>query len=156
MPENLSFSATVQAFAKKVKARELAIFRESSQRVIDEMREPISLGGRLPFKTGFLRASLMASLGDPGFSVTYRHSGTVAVPQNDTAVSLVIAGATITDRINAIFTASYAMRMEYGFVGADSLGREYNQSGYGFVRSAAQRWKTIVREVCAEVKAKIP
>jgi hypothetical protein len=38
----------------------------------------------------------------------------------------------------------YARRLNYGFTGTDSLGRQYNQRGYFFVDLAAQRWQQIV------------
>lgn len=50
------------------------------------------------------------------------------------------------------FQANYARRMNYGFVGEDSLGRTYNQSGFGFVEKAAARWPFIVDAAAAKVR----
>jgi len=42
--------------------------------------------------------------------------------------------------------------MNYGFVGTDSLGRTYNQTGFGFVDAVAQRWPQIVIQAEAKVR----
>lgn len=44
--------------------------------------------------------------------------------------------------------------MNYGFVGTDSLGRTYNQEGYGFVDGVVQRWQQIVTEAEAKVRGR--
>lgn len=49
------------------------------------------------------------------------------------------------------YQANYARRINYGFVGEDSLGRNYNQAGRGFVERAAAKWPTIVAEAAARV-----
>lgn len=159
--QNLSFSAQVDAWVKQVKTRELAVFKESAQRVISEMQTPVKAGGRMPVDTGFLRASLQATIGtpssaDPG-TPRKRQNGEEGVifPLDAGQVALVIADAKLGDTIYATYGAAYARRLEYGFVGEDSLGRSYNQAGKGFVRSAAQKWPQIVGQVSAELKTRI-
>jgi hypothetical protein len=44
-------------------------------------------------------------------------------------------------------TAKYARRVEFGFIGKDSLGRTYNQAGCGFVRAALGKADQIAAEV---------
>jgi hypothetical protein len=46
--------------------------------------------------------------------------------------------------------AIYAPRQNYGFVGTDSLGRTYNQSGAFFVEGAGAKWEQFVKEAEAE------
>lgn len=151
--QNLSFSAQVDAWVKQVKTREVAVFKESAQRVISEMQTPEGAGGRMPVDTGFLRASIQATLGAPATGFL---SPLVDAPSPDAGqVALVIAGAELGDTIFATYGAEYARRQEYGFVGEDSLGRSYNQAGKGFVRSAAQKWPQIVGQVSAELKTRI-
>lgn len=157
----LSFGAQVGEWVKKVKTRELAVFRESAQRVIGEMQTAEGAGGRMPVDTGFLRASLQATIGAPAGGATgkplKRTKGQEGVIYHLDAgqVALVIAGAELGHTIYATYGAAYARRMEYGFVGQDSLGRTYNQAGKGFVRSAAQKWPQIVAAVSAELKTRI-
>jgi hypothetical protein len=74
---------------------------------------------------------------------------------NDGQISLVIAGAQLGETVFLGFQAAYAMRMEYGFVGADSLGRYFNQQGYGFVRLTAQRWPEIVEESARKIQGRV-
>lgn len=64
----------------------------------------------------------------------------------DSGVEMVIQGAEIGDTIYLGFQAAYALRMEYGFVGQDSLGRNYNQRGFGFVEKTGERWPQIVKQ----------
>jgi hypothetical protein len=40
--------------------------------------------------------------------------------------------------------------LEFGFVGTDSLGREYHQAGRAWVRLAQQQWPQIVARTAAE------
>jgi len=141
-----SFAASVGAWARQTEARTLAVHRHAVQTLAEEVRKVIPEGGHMPVDTGFLRASLMAStaamprLEAPGEAKTYSE----ASGQSD--IVLVLAGATLYQKIYLGFTAVYARRLEYGFEGEDVLGRTYHQQGYGFVRLTAQRWKKIVAE----------
>ena len=136
------FGAQVRAFAEKAKSMQLAIFRESAQRLMEEANTPEGQGGRMPVDTGFLRNSSAASL-----------EGMPTDGARDPP--LVFAGMDLGQTVWAGWTAAYAMRMEHGFYGEDSLGRTYAQAGKGFARAAAQRWDFIVSEVAAEVKGRM-
>lgn len=149
-----SFSAQVSEWVKEIKERQIAVRNEAAQRVIEVMQTPVGKGGNLPFDTGFLRASLMAVIGEAKFELTEAPHGAGAVPYNAGQVTLIIAKAELSDPIEAVYTAKYARRMEYGFVGKDSLGRTYNQAGRRFVALAAQQWPRIVAEVATEAKAR--
>ncbi|MFG1330199.1 HK97 gp10 family phage protein [Xanthobacter autotrophicus] len=151
---NLSFSAQVDAWVKEVKTRELAVFRGSAQRVIAEMQTPAGDGGRMPVDTGFLRASLQMTLNAPAtgpLQKPLKGSGRLGTGQFDFRFD----HAELGDMIYATYGAAYARRLEYGFVGQDSLGRTYNQVGKAFVRSAAQKWGQIVAQVSTELKARV-
>lgn len=144
----LSFAAQVSDWAKAEMDRQEAIFQTAAQMVADEVRLTVHQGGRMPIDTGNLRRSLMAS--------------TTAMPSvkqdqsefTDQGVEMVIAGAELGGTVYLGFQANYALRMEYGFVGADSLGRMYNQAGFGFVSATAQRWLQIVAEAEAIVRGR--
>lgn len=45
----------------------------------------------------------------------------------------------------------YAFRIEYGFVGSDSLGRHYHQTGHYMVNNAAAKWDYYVELAVEEV-----
>lgn len=137
------FSAQVAAFRDKCNRRGLAIFRQSAQEVAQRAGVPEARGGKMPVDTGNLRNSVGASTtGMPG--------------ANAQPPELVLLTVQLGDSIYVGWTAAYAMRMEYGFQGEDSLGREYSQAGKGFLRSQVQLWPAIVAEVTAEVRRRFP
>lgn len=149
-----SFSAQVSDWVKATKERQVAVRREAAQRVIAVMQTPVGQGGNLPLDTGFLRASLLAAVGAANFDIKEAPASGGAARYDAGQVSLIIAKAELSDPIVAVYTAKYARRMEYGFVGEDSLGRTYNQAGRRFVALAAQQWPRIVNEVAAEAQSR--
>lgn len=153
--QRVNFDAAVSAWVKQTQARMTAVFRESAQRVIEEMTTPVGAGGNMPVVTGFLRASLRVSIGGNPLLKTINNPSRAVVAFAPT-YSLTLASAKIGDVITAVFIANYAQRIENGFVGTDASGREYNQGGRHFVKLAAQRWPTIVRQVCAELRNRNP
>lgn len=146
MPGQSSFSAQVSAWVAATQQRSTAVFRESAERVIEQMQTPVAAGGNMPVDTGFLRASLQASTSQPqpinpgaapAEGSTHTYSAGVA--------SLVITGAELGQTVFATYTAAYAAEQEYG-----ARGRE----GRGFVRLAAQQWPQIVSRVSAELQSR--
>jgi hypothetical protein len=148
------FDAQVSAWVAKTQRRMKAVRDESTQRVLAVANTTVGEGGNLPFKTGFLRASLKVGIGAVQFAAI-KPAADGAVPSYDaSAAALTISNAKIEDTITAMWTAAYAARMNYGFVGKDSLGREYNQKGYKFRDLAVQQWPRIVSEVCKEAQTR--
>ena len=146
--EGLSFAAQVSEWAKAELEREEAVFQTAAQEVANEVRTPVAEGGRMPVDLGNLRRSLMASTSD---MPTIRADKTEF---QDSGIELVIAGSQLGDTVYLGFQAAYAARMNYGFVGTDSLGRTYNQAGFGFVDAVAQRWPQIVTQAEAKVRSR--
>ncbi|MBA9034931.1 hypothetical protein [Rhizobium leguminosarum] len=144
--ENLSFAAQVSEWAKSEMERSKTVFQTAAQEVANEVRTPVAEGGRMPLKTGNLRRSLMASTAD----MPRIQEGKTTF--SDSGIEMVIAGAELGSTIYLGFQAAYAARMNYGFVGTDSLGRTFNQTGYGFVDAVAQRWPQIVIQAEATVR----
>lgn len=140
-----TFTAKVAGRVKEIKALQLAVFRESAQRTVEVMQTPRAAGGNLRVDTGFLRASLLAGVGDVNFAITLKPEAEGKYAWDAGAVSLVIANADITDRITVVYTANYARPREYGSRG---------QPGDRFVGLAAQQWARTVAEVSAEATAK--
>lgn len=145
----LDFGAAVNAWTRRSNKRLTAVFRESAERTMDAAQATIPSGGNLPIKTGFLRATGQAGIGAMPTGPTQPGEGK---PQTG-AYTLVINNAKVGDTLYFGWTAAYARRMEYGFVGTDSLGRTYNQAGFGFVRLAVQNWQQTVKQVIAEAMA---
>lgn len=155
-----SFTAQIDEWVGAQEKLLQQIFIAAALRVIEEMqrvgpskKNPGGAGGHMPVDTGFLRASLVATLNTPSSAVTVPSENVTAVTANVGQVEMIVLAAKLGDSIYAVYTAAYARRMEYGFVGTDALGREFNQSGYGFVRLAAEQWPNLVKEVVAKAKA---
>lgn len=146
--EGQSFAAQVSAWASAEMERAEAVYQTAAQTVANEVRTPVAAGGRMPVKTGNLRRSLMASTSSMPTIIEGKQQF------SDSPIELVIAGAELGGTVYLGFQAAYAARMEYGFVGEDSLGRAYNQTGFGFVTSVSQRWAQIVAEAEATVRGR--
>lgn len=148
-----SFSAMVGKQIARCEKRSEAVFKLATQELF------ILAVNNAPYKTGFLKASFVASNGAPTpLKPTPREAsaGATNVAAAQAAFQLVINDAKLGDTIYGNWTAVYARRIEYGFVGEDSLGRKYNQKGNGMTRRAAQKWKSIVREQAQIVRARYP
>ncbi|SFS42277.1 hypothetical protein [Brevundimonas viscosa] len=140
-----SFSAQISAFVAKTKERREAVHKESAQRVVEVMQTPRGLGGNLRVNTGFLRASLIGTTSVALPATREKPDGPAAFSYDAGQISLVIAGAEITQPLTFVYTANYARPREYGARG---------QPGDRWVALAAQRWPQIVSSVCDEVKAR--
>lgn len=149
---NVAFSTEIDAWVAETKARREAVFRKSSERLAEAMKDPANI----PIKTGFLRRSLKASTAAmPQIDPDARPAPGGTYADDGSAIAVVIANAGIDDTIYLGFTAAYAARQNYGFTGTDSLGRQFNQAGRGFVDLAVQRWPQIVGEAAEELKARV-
>lgn len=137
------FGQQISAWRDREQLKLLAIFRESAQAVAEEANTPEANGGRLPVDTGNLMNSQAGS--------------TSGMPSSASQpVALALLATNLGDTFYLGWTAAYALRQEHGFMGADSLGREYAQQGKGFARAAAQNWAFIVDRVTGEVKRRYP
>lgn len=154
MAKQGSFAATVDAWVAETKERMTAVRNIAVEKTVEQMQNPTGKGGALPLDTGFLRASLQAVQGDALPAMTENESPEGRFVYNTASLTSVLATAPLTAPVSIIYTAKYARRMEYGFVGKDSLGREYNQQGFGFVRLAAMNWVKNVEAAAAEVRAR--
>lgn len=119
-----------------------ALLRNSVQALATEASTTIPNGGRVPEKTGNLARSVVVSNQEPNV-LLYG-------PANPNALSGV---ATINpgETVYIGWQAVYARRQNYGYTGTDSLGRTYNQSGFGFAEAAAAKWPAIVAEQAAKM-----
>lgn len=118
-----------------------ALLRNSVQALATEASTTIPNGGRVPVKTGNLGRSVVVDNKPPQVID--------GLAKGD--FSLGIAAIKPGDTIYIGYTAKYARRQNYGFVGTDSLGRTYSQSGFGFAEAAAAKWPAIVAEQAAKM-----
>jgi hypothetical protein len=139
------FAAQVSAFVAETKERMDLVHKESTSRVISLMQMPVGAGGNMPVDTGFLRASLVAGIGKVSEPTRRPPETDAPVSWDASAIDLVIMAASITDPIEARYTAVYARKAEYG---------GENRPARRFVALAAQQWPRIVNEVCVEAQAR--
>lgn len=144
MTSNLSFSKAVGEWASQTQQRLSAVHRRSVVLLAEEMITTKAQGGRLPFDTGNLARSQLAS--------TEAMPKTAAGPFPGSNVGAVAATLQPEQAVWIGYQAAYARRMNYGFVGADSLGRNYNQAGNHFVEGAIAKWPQIVSQAVAQIK----
>ena len=136
-----SYSAAIDDWIAKSERRITAVFKDSTQDLIDAAQKPRAKGGNLPVDTGFLRNSMVSGLNG---------STSLKGPVN---VSLTIGRAVLGDTISVGWTAEYARRIEYGFQGEDKAGRTFNQEGARFVGQAASQWQQFVNNNAARARA---
>ena len=146
-----TFSASLDQFAIKTAAKMKHVATQAIQDVVEAAQTPqvaITKGatsfeeGKIPVASGDLQNSLTSSANGAG--------GTAGA----TSYEAVITGYELGDVLQFAWTMEYAMRIELGFVGTDSLGRTYNQAGRHFVGQNAAEFARFVAERAAEVKDK--
>ncbi|WP_244424753.1 hypothetical protein [Methylobacterium nodulans] len=137
---------------QQTKARMDAVFRTATLRLIQLMQTP---GSYVPLDTGALRASLVVVVNGPPPQPREEEPKHPTTTWDESMVISTIATAHAGDVITAAYTTAYARRLEYGFVGQDSLGRNINQAGLGWTRRAAQQWPRLVEEAARDAQAAV-
>jgi hypothetical protein len=149
-----SFEASVKQFTIEAKENASLIFRTAADKLHKDVITPkgsqnrdaigpaIDQGGNLPHDTGNLGRSLAVSTTD----FPEVDAGLASYSDMSSTDSFTISGLDFGDTLYMGFQAVYAPRMNYGFVGTDSLGRQYNQSGHFFVELSAAKWQQFVSE----------
>lgn len=130
----------MRQWTERQKANAALIVRQSIQDVSEIAQTPKAKGGRMPVDKGILRNSFTAAL-----------NGTTSLT-GPNAYEAVLGAFEVGDTFIGGWTVDYALRMEKGFVGQDSLGRTYNQQGNFFMESALQQWAAINERNAAKVK----
>lgn len=142
-----SFAASVGKWASASEARITAVYRRSVEMLADEMTKTKAEGGRVPFLTGNLYRSLRAS------KTEMPPMGEIPFESQD--IGIVTARLQPSEPVWLGYQANYARRMNSGYIGADSLGRVYNQQGHYFVEGAIAEWPQIVSKAAKEMQTKV-
>lgn len=143
------FHLDIVAWCNKVNADIRATYIETIQDINEQIvvRSP-GPPGKNGKATGFLRGSWHAAL-------NHVPTGRGARGVNPTSrLNFVAAQIQIGDVYYLGNTAKYARRLEYGFVGTDSLGRTFNQAGRFWVQGVMNQATAIAREAAIRVGAK--
>ncbi|MGS1095873.1 HK97 gp10 family phage protein [Aquamicrobium terrae] len=142
-----SFSATIEGWVKRVHEAEAAVFKEAAQELVEQLNDqitemiyetPESPGYK---RTGFLRASLMAST--EAMPRLEQDNPGLPVGADAGDVILVIAGAELGQTIFLGYTAKYGAMVALG---------TSKMAPRPWVDLVAQRWPEIVSTVAARVK----
>lgn len=129
-----TFKAQIDEIIRKDKALLDAVVRQSVQDVIDDAQLSKQKGGRMPVKTGFLRASGKISFtGMPSGPTRDMTDKTYKEPSYETRLASFKAGG----RLFFGWTAIYAGKQEF-----------LN----GFLSGAVQKWQSIVSKNVARAK----
>lgn len=139
-----TFSDQVLQFNADAKENASLILRTAVDGLHKEIVRTKASGGNLPFDTGNLGRSVEVS------TVTFPEVDQDEREYSAPDVSFTLNGIEYGDPVYIGVRASYGPRMNYGFVGQDSLGRNYNQAGNYFVERGGSMWPQLVKE--AEAK----
>ncbi len=128
--------------------------RETEERSTDAYREGVkdfydAMAAATPVDTGNLRNSLVAT--KSGYAETQNPTGPGYANSGVSQSYMEIDSLTLGDRISLIYRATYARRLNYGFVGVDSLGRYYNQAGRHWIEAVGGRYRSIMRSAASRL-----
>lgn len=129
------------AWAGNASAMLTALLRNSVQELAKEASRTVNEGGRVPVKTGNLSRSVVVDNKPPQIIEG------LATGDYSLGIAAIVPGETVYIG----WQAAYAKRQNFGFVGADSLGRVYNQAGFGFAEATAAKWPSILAAQAAKL-----
>lgn len=129
---------------KATQPRMTAVLKRAIELFADELRTGTQNGGLTPWVTGNMVRSILAELN----SIVQTKEGEFTTA-GDVGAAIAMMGP--DDVISIGFQAIYAARVNYGFVGQDSLGRNYNQEGAHFLEAAIAKWPEIVQRAATEI-----
>jgi len=109
----------------------------------------LALRDATPIDTGALRASMAVGVNGNVPSGPFNEYGSVS---NDTEALSQIGRLKLGDKCTIVWRAPYAMRLEYGFIGMDRLGRYYNQAGRFFAAAVSSRYVSIMRAAASRLR----
>lgn len=144
-----TFAAQIADFKGKTLKKMRFVAVNSIQDVLEAAQTPQPgvgrtggsyIEGRIPVVSSDLINSLSSGKGSSGGA------------EGALSYTTAIAGMQIGDRLTFAWTSPYAMRIEAGFTGTDSLGRRYNQAGRHFVGRNAERFSDFVAARVREVQ----
>jgi hypothetical protein len=129
------FSLSVERWVEKAKGQGDAAFQATA---LDAVNMVKSL---TPVKTGFLRANW----------TVIRNNDPMPLPARVQNPEAVIAKLKVGDRLIIVNPVVYAARINYGFVGTDSLSRHFDQKGVGMMEQTIAALPEIARRATQRV-----
>ncbi len=135
MASKVAFKAQIRDDQESHKQWLLEVWQGSLQEMIAIAQTPISMGGNMPVRTGFLRASAILEKGSTSIPSVDNPDENGSYAYDEGRINLVIASTNLNDTITFGYAASYAAAQEYG-----ANGRQ----GHRFLGLAVQQWPEIV------------
>lgn len=109
---------------------------------------------RSPLKTGFLMSSWFATIGTPALEgIRGSAAGAGGAALSTARIAATLLDYQLGQTIWLQNGTAYAARLEFGFVGEDSLGRTYNQAPRAWVRGVIDEAPGIAVAAAARVAA---
>lgn len=137
-----SFSEQIAAFNRKAEKRIRAAGRDAVQETVAEAQTVRGRGGRMRVKTGFLRASIAAAIGQmPSGETENTDNETFNYQVDSIAATLLQWDPSSEDKLFIGWTANYARPREY---------RD------GFLRGAVENWEQNVKSASRQAQLRIP
>lgn len=143
------FLQAVNKWTRETEERSETALQNTALEFYNELRDAT------PVDTGNLRNSLIASVNGPA-------AATVTGPGSNPSDSSFRSGAEqsianimtakLGDKISYVYSATYALRLNYGFVGYDSLGRFFNQAGRFWIERVGSQYRSIARRVATALR----
>jgi hypothetical protein len=132
------FQSDIVTFVAKVGQRLDLVPRIASTAVVADVRTPIQAGGHLPYRTGNLSRSLVASI-DTMPSSNYTPAEGELLKEPRSQIASVINSLRVGDRLFLVFTVAYAAAQN---------------RKHAFIDATAMKWKSFV-DVAAEKAKKV-
>ncbi len=136
------FSAQISTWVNKTKQRIDLVQKVATFKLVQVMQTTVHQGGNLPFREGYLQASLTVTYGNETPRGNRRKINSSRF-YNENAVRTKIFAAEPGQRIRLSYTMAYARVLEYTGVHA------------GFVMRSVQRWPAIFAASVQEVKGMV-
>lgn len=137
------FSNAVNKWTKETEQRATEAFQMGSLDFFLALRDAT------PKDTGFLRSSMAAGINGSVAAGPPNAYGSVS---NDVAALDVFSRLKLGDKCTIVYRAPYAMRLNYGFTGYDSLGRYYNQAPRLWVEAIGAKYVSIMRAAATRLR----
>lgn len=142
------FLNAVNKWTRETEERSQDAFREGAKDFYD------AIAAATPVDTGHLRGSLVATVNGATESqaptnVFYAEGSGAAESYSN------IDNAKLGDKISYRYRATYWARVNFGFVGVDSLGRMYNQAGRFWIQAVGSRYRSIMRAAATRLRMKM-
>lgn len=132
----------ITKWANKTLGRLELVQKLATYKLLQTMQRTVHEGGWLPFREGYLRASLIVSINSDAPKANRKKKNSTTT-YNESILKEQIFDTSLGDRIRLSYTINYARTLEYTGVHA------------GFVMRSAQRWPSIFRAAVQEAKGMI-